>query len=163
MLLHAKHASAEYSKVLISSPDTDVFIICLAAHINIEARLYFLTGIKNARRIIDVTKVADNIFETIKECDVQKEVVMKSLIGFHSFTGCDTISLFAGRGKVKPLKVLLCDIKYIQTFAQPGESTELDPADLQIIQSFVCHMYGYKGTDSVDEVRYKIYFRKIKK
>ena len=97
MLLQAKHASAEYAKVLISSPDTDVFIICLAAHDNIEARLHFLTGIKNGRRIIDITKVADYIFETIKECYVSKDVVMKSLIGFHSFTGCDTINKFICR------------------------------------------------------------------
>ena len=29
MLLHAKHAGLTYRKVLISSPDTGIFIICL--------------------------------------------------------------------------------------------------------------------------------------
>ena len=101
MLLHAKHASLTYPKVLISSPDTDVFIIFLSVHTRITANLYFLTGIKSSRRIIDVSKVADYIFDTLKRCDVSKEVLMESLIGFHSFTGCDTISAFAGRGKVK--------------------------------------------------------------
>ena len=32
ILLHAKHASLNYATVLISSPDADVFIICLSVH-----------------------------------------------------------------------------------------------------------------------------------
>ena len=100
MLLHAKHASFTYPKVLISSPDTDVFIIFFSVHTRIAANLYFLTGVKRSRRIIDVSKVADYIFDTLKRCDVSKEVLMESLIGFHSFTGCDTISVFTGRGSL---------------------------------------------------------------
>ena len=100
MLLHAKHASFTYPKVLISSPDTDVFIIFFSVHTRIAANLYFLTGVKRSRRIIDVSKVADYIFDTLKRCDVSKEVLMESLIGFHSFTGCDTISAFTGRGSL---------------------------------------------------------------
>ena len=123
MLLHAKHASANYSKILISSPDTDVFIICLSVHMAITANLFFLTGVKNSRRIITVTKVAEYIFNTLKGCDVSKEVLMKSLIGFHSFTGCDTTSAFAGRGKVKPLKLMLNDTRYVQAFVQLGQHT----------------------------------------
>ena len=122
MLLHAKHASASYSKILISSPDTDVFIIRLSHHMTITANLFFLTGVKNSRQIIDVTKVADYIFDTLKACDVTKEVLMKSLTGFHSFTGCDTISAFAGRGKVKPLKLVLSNATYVQAFAKLGET-----------------------------------------
>ena len=100
MLLHAKHASFTYPKVLISSPDTDVFIIFFSVHTRVAANLYFLTGVKRSRRIIDVSKVADYIFDTLKRCDVSKEVLMESLIGFHSFTGCDTISAFTGRGSL---------------------------------------------------------------
>ena len=29
MMLHAQHASQHFQKILISSPDTDVFVICL--------------------------------------------------------------------------------------------------------------------------------------
>ena len=55
MLLHAQHASLNYSKILISSPDTDVFVICLSVHLLISANLFSLTGVKNSRRIINVT------------------------------------------------------------------------------------------------------------
>ena len=74
MLFHAKHASANYFKILISSPETDVFIICLSVHMAI---LFFFTGAKNSRKIITVTKVAEYIFDTLKGCDVSKEVLMK--------------------------------------------------------------------------------------
>ena len=92
-----KIGQKSYPKVLISSPDTDLFIICLPVHTRIAANLYFLTGVKSSRRIIDVSKVADYIFDTLKRRDVSKEVLMESLIGSHNFTGCDTISAFAGR------------------------------------------------------------------
>ena len=84
MLLYAKQTSLTYPKVLISSPDTDVFIICLSVHTRIAANLYFLTGVKSSRRIIDVSKVSDYIFDTLKRCDVSKEFLMESDIGFHS-------------------------------------------------------------------------------
>ena len=46
---------------------------------------------------------------------------MKSFIGFHSFIGCDRISVFAGGGKVKPLKLMLRDTRFVEAFAQLGE------------------------------------------
>ena len=155
ILPHAKHASLIYSKVLISSPDTDVFIICLSVNTRIAANLYFLSGFKSYRRIIDVSKVADYIFDTLKRWNMSKEVLMESLIGFHSFTGCDTISTLAGRGKVKPLKLILNHASYVRAFSQLGNQTEV--VDLQIIKSFVCHMYVCKGDVLVDKLRYKLY------
>ena len=155
MLLHTKQASLTFSKVLISSPDTDIFIIWLSVHTRIAANFYFLAGVKSSRRIINVSKVADYIFDILKRCDVSKKVLLESLIGFHSFAGCDTISAFAGRGKVKPLKLMLNDASYVHAFSQLGNQTEV--VDLQKIKSFVCHMYDCKGDVSVDELRYKLY------
>ena len=36
----------------------------------------------------------------------------KALLGLHAFSGCDAVSAFAGIGKVKPLKKLLCTKEY---------------------------------------------------
>ena len=110
-----------------------------------------MTGVKSSRRIIDVIKVADYIFDMMS-CEVSREVLIESLIGFRSFTGWDTISAFAGRGKVK---LMLNDASYVYAFSQPGNQTEV--FDLQKIKSFVCHMYGCKGDVSVDELSYKLY------
>ena len=73
MLFHAKHASANYSKILISSPGTDVFIVCLSVHMAITANLFFLTGVKNSRRIINVTNVAEYILIASKVVMFQRK------------------------------------------------------------------------------------------
>jgi hypothetical protein len=159
MILHAKQASITYNKVLISSPDTNVFVILLSLHPTIDADIFFLTGVKSTRRIIDVTKVADHIMSSLNPCMVDKEILIESLIGIHSFTGCDTISSFAGRGKIKPLNLMVRQQRYIEAFAELGKNIHITESLFEIIQSFVCHMYGSKGNDSNDEVRYRMYCR----
>ena len=100
----AKQASSRYEKILISIPDTDVFVICLSVDLFTDANLLLLTGVKNSKRIIDATKGADYILKSLNSCEISKEILMKSLVGFHNFTQCDAISAFAGKGKVESLK-----------------------------------------------------------
>ena len=76
MLLHAKHASSIVGKMLISSPDTDVFIICSSVHLLRDAELFFLTGLKSLRRIIDVDKISDGIYEDLNSCEISKDIVI---------------------------------------------------------------------------------------
>ena len=57
MTLHAKHASNSHDRILIASPDTDVFVLCVSLENYIDGRIYFLTGVKNSRRIIDIKAV----------------------------------------------------------------------------------------------------------
>ena len=61
---------------------------------------------------------------------------MKSVIGFHGFTECDAISAFAGRGKVKPLK-LVRDIRYVEAFAQLRKQTGIKQT-LVTSNQFIC-------------------------
>ena len=72
MMLHARHASSCYNKILIASPDTDVFVIILSLRSMIVADILFLTGVKRTRRIIDVIKVADHVFESLNPCFASK-------------------------------------------------------------------------------------------
>ena len=123
----------------------------------IDAELFLLTGIKSSRRTIDVDKISDYIYEDLNSCEISKDIAMESLIGFHSFTRCDTISAFAGRGKVKPIKLMLKDGKYIKMFCRLGENTNISTGILHSLTEFVCHMYGWKGYDSCDEIRYRMY------
>ena len=52
---------------------------------------------------------------------------------------------------------MLKDTIYVQTFSQLGENTDVSQTTLQTIKPFVCHMYGWNGFDSVDEIRYRMY------
>ena len=107
MMLHTQHASQHFQKIFISSPDTDVFVICLSFQLVINANLYFLRGVRNSRRIIVIGTVAENTDQNLNLCESPKESLLSALVGFHSFTGCDTVSAFAVRGKIKPLMLLM--------------------------------------------------------
>ena len=45
------------------------------------------------------------------------ELISKSLVNFYAFTGCDTVSVLCGKGKLKPLEVMLKNQKYIDEFS----------------------------------------------
>ena len=77
LLLHARHASTAHDRVIIRSPDTDVFILMLGHKPAIPAAMYFDTGTGNHRRILDVNKVHLTLGNDL--CN--------ALIGFHAFTG----------------------------------------------------------------------------
>ena len=92
IFLHVKNASANgHSKVLVRSVDTDAVVIAIAFYQKLETFhefwVWFGTG-KN-QRFIPILSIAESLGKT-------KSL---SLPMFHSVTGCDQISFFAGRGK----------------------------------------------------------------
>lgn len=89
MLLHAAHANSIYNEIVISTPDTDVFMIALAKLDEIDANLFFHTGTKDKRRIIDLNAVSGDANERFNETNLASAMFMKALLGFHGFTGCD--------------------------------------------------------------------------
>ena len=85
MLSHACHASQLCNNMVIKSPDTDVFFIALNASLEINANLFFETGVGNGRRIISLN--------LIKQCIGYHWC--SPLIGLHAFTGLNlTVNLF---------------------------------------------------------------------
>ena len=68
---------------------------------------------------------------------------MKSLIGFHSFTGCDTVSAFATKGMVKPLSLMSHDLKFIEAFPFLGLTVVTHSHIAEILEEFVCRIYIY--------------------
>ena len=80
------------------------------------------------------------------------------LIGLHAFTGCDTVSAFAGKGKVGALKLTKRMDTYQQCFGELGLSWNISPELLQILATFTCQLYVPKGTSSdVNECRYQLF------
>ena len=98
LLFHANHAAREgYQAVVIFAEDTDVFVLSLAFHDRIGVPLYQKCGNKTHSRIANITEVAAKIHTSACQA---------LLIGMHAFTGCDTVSALAGRGKAMSLKLL---------------------------------------------------------
>ena len=164
MLLHAKHASLSCDKVMIYTPDTDVIIAAISVCSAIEADLFVMTGKGNARRIIDITKIAEKANEKLNRTTLDEQTFQMALLGYHSFTGCDTTSCFAGRGKVRPLNIMASNERYLRTFSSLGNEPTVSDDAIDVLGTFVCEMYGEKPRAnedmSVDLVRYKMYCRK---
>lgn len=144
ILLHAAHASFGFKKIVLFTPDTDILIMALAFSTEINADLIFKTGTKHLRRMIDVTSVASMIDNKFNKSGVSKGMFLKSLIGFHCFTGCDTISAFSGKGKIRPFSIMSSKSDYIEAFVNLGNIFLVDQHLLSILEMYVCDIYGKK-------------------
>ena len=77
LLLHSKHAAEAHDRIIVKTPDTDVFVLCIAMQNAIGKDVYMMTGTGNKFRLIDTHAVSDALGEKICAC----------LPGFHAFTG----------------------------------------------------------------------------
>ena len=97
LMLHAAHAAAQgYESVLLVTEDTDVLVLSIAFSADIGAAMYVKAGTQSRAQYIDVTKIASALGPS----------VCSGLLGMHAFTGCDSVSTLAGRGKLTALKML---------------------------------------------------------
>ena len=156
MILHAKHASNSYDQILFANPDTDVFVLCVSLQNYMDGRIYFLTGVKNSRRIIDIIAVGENFVTSMNVSNATDELFLASIIGFHSFTEYDTVSTFSSWGKAKPLKLMTKILRYIEAFSMFGREITLHDSLVNTLEMFVGHTYGWKEND-VDNIRYHMY------
>ena len=115
LLLHAKHAAqggGGYETVAVISEDTDVFVFLLNFSSIINTRLYMRCGSRTRTRLVDVKGAVQRTGREICE----------ALIGLHSFTGCDSVSAFAGKGKIGALKILKSNEGTRRAFRELGQS-----------------------------------------
>ena len=96
MLLHAKHAEAESTAINIASQDTDVFIMSLSFAHEFAYQLYVKSGTQTREKFVDVQKVAADVGHNL----------CCALPGLHSFTGCDSVSAFGGKGNISACKLM---------------------------------------------------------
>ena len=113
IILHAAHAAKEgYSAVVVAAEDTDVLLLCLAFSANVSSPIFQKCGTKNRVRYLDITKLRQGLGEG----------VCNALIGMHAYTGCDTVSAFAGCGKLRALKLLTKSVHFQEVFLDLGQS-----------------------------------------
>lgn len=145
IILHCMHAvqNATPEALVVRSPDTDVFLLLLAFAVKISSPLFFDTGTGNNRRLLDITDLSNKL----------PEDMCSALLGFHSFTGCDTTSCFAGKGKIRPFSLLQKHQHFFHLFSQLGDKDVLTPSVLSGLEKFVCMMYGNKKDDDVNKLR----------
>ena len=149
LLLHTTHAANEgYNSVLVCSEDTDVFILSLAFSNEIGASLFLKSGSRKRTKVVDITKVAASLGSK----------VCKGVLGMHAFTGCDTVSAFAGRGKAQALKLLKKNTGSQEALTELGQEWDLPPELMDKLEEFTCLLYSTNTvTTKVNDLRYQLF------
>lgn len=123
-------------------------VLCLCMCHNIPSHLLQKCGTKIRTRFIDITTLSRTLGGSV--CD--------SLIGMHAFTGCDTVSAFAGRGKMTTLNQLKMNKTYQDVFQELDRSWEVSPELFEKLQEITCHMYlPTTQTTEVNKLRYQLF------
>ena len=87
--------------------------------------------------------------------------VCEALLVMHAITGCDTVSRFAGKGKLSAFQLVAKNILFQELFARFGPSWEFSDADFTKLKMFTCTLYGAKKSESdVNTHRYQLFCSK---
>ena len=83
LLSHAAHAArSRFVAIVIVSEDTDILVVCLAFKSHIQSSMFIKCSSQRTVKYLDVSRIVERIGAS----------TCKSLPGFHTFTGCDTVS-----------------------------------------------------------------------
>ena len=152
MLLHATHASQNgYKTTVLVSEDTDVMVLCLGNCKKTNCTMYLKCGSQNRTRYINISTLAELHGDDL--CD--------ALVGLHAFTGCDSVSAFAGRGKLGAFKLLKGNRTYQEDFKSLGTSWDVSEHLHRAMESFVCQMYAPSSDIcDINDLRYLMFCTK---
>lgn len=105
----------------------------------------------NTRRYVHISELAKHL----------GSILCKALPGYHALTGCDYTSSFFRKGKVNPFKKAEQSASHLDGLGNLGEnSTFID--DDNLVESYVCLLYGQGALSSVNEARWKTFLQKYK-
>ena len=150
VILHSGHAISTTEDSIIlqsSSGDVDVMIIAISL---IDTSKYVLVDYGNGKNRKGVW---------LNSIDFDNNIGAV-LIWFHAFTGNDYASSFFKRGKQGCFKAVKQCEEFINAFRLLGEDWVLKAELIVALESFVCHLHGYKDTD-IKKVRKKMFDKKV--
>ena len=149
IILHSAHAAEEgYKAVVVVADDTDVLVLCLAFSDDISCPIFQKCGTKNRVRYLDIMKLWQRLGDG----------VCSALIGLHTYTGCDTVSAFAGRGKLRALKLMMRSEVFQTVFRELGQDWELSTDLFMKLQAFTCQLYmASTKTEHINTARYQLF------
>lgn len=149
LLLHAAHAVKQgHQNIVISSDDTDVLILLVAFHDIIGGHLYLKCGNKTRTKIVSIEKVAATL--GADPC--------KGLVGMHAYTGCDSVSTFAGKGKMSSLKLMTSNKQVLEAFMELGNEWSLSQKLMENLEAVTCLIYAANTTLAhVNDLRYNLF------
>ena len=139
MVLHAKHACG---KNVIHSEDTDVMIL-LIGHAHNLGKCYLQKGNGSKRRIVGISEIADQLERQVAD-GITKQEACEAFMVLHALTGCDTVSAFSSKGKLRPMQMIVKNHIYVKTMKDIGKEWSVSDDTFSATEEFVCHLYGKK-------------------
>lgn len=134
-----------FKNVVVRSPDSDIFFILLNYIHDLDGiTVFFETGKKNKKRLINMTKLTEHY----------SDEYCKALLGLHAFTGCDSTSAFKGKGKVRAIRCMLKDSIILKASAKLGIEWTLTDEVIIGMERLTCRLYGASKVNDVNECRY---------
>ena len=101
----------------------------------------------NTRRYVDVTKLSGEL----------SREMCPALPAVHAFTGCDYASAFLRKGKSRPVDIVERSARFTDAFKELGTSAYIANSTEEVIEAFVCSMYGKSQLDTVNDARYAVF------
>jgi hypothetical protein len=163
MLLHLQDALQQGARdCLIRTVDTDVLIILIGKFHHFRsmcptANIWVAFGTGRAFSYIHINPIAQSLGEDVSS----------ALPVFHSFTGCDTVSYFFGRGKRTAWGAWLSYPEVTQAFnfiaRNPFTMVNFDSDHFQTLERFVVILYDKTSAiEVVNEARMELFCHKAR-
>ena len=73
------------------------------------------------------------------------QLLSKSLLSFYVFTESATVSACCVKGKLKSLKLIPKNQKYMNELSGIRNNPDISDEQLKILQTFLCDVYGHEG------------------
>ena len=116
MFLHLRMEELKgYQIVVITSEDTDVFVLAVYVASVSNITIYQKRGTSARSRFVNISVISNAVGSGWSKC----------LPGFHAYTGCDTVNAFAEKGRLKSWKLLQKEEKYQEAFSTLGTEEKI--------------------------------------
>ena len=143
-ILSHLHDISPNSNIVVRANDTDILVILIGNQYALnDKHIWMEIGNFSDNSLIfsDITKLAHNLGMQVAQ----------SLPAFHAFTGCDFSPSFIGKGKTRPLNIILKYADCQIAFARLGTEKH-DENMIKGIESFACKLYDNKTSNSINDV-----------
>ena len=116
MFLHLRMEKLRgYQIVVITSEDTDVFVLAVYVASVSNITIYQKRGTAARSRFVNISVISNVVGSGWSKC----------LPGLHAYTGCDTVNAFAEKGRLKSWKLLQKEEKYQEPFSTLGTEEKI--------------------------------------
>ena len=120
---------------------------CFSFLSQLSAELHVATSTRRSSCLISVRSFAEN----------RKPVVSSAMLSLDAFTGCDSISCFKRKGKIKPFDLMKETEEFVDTFRLKSCNRNLTEDLFQRLEKFVCRIFGLRNVSFINDARFNIF------